>query len=143
MFSAETFDRDPAVCPDVSSTTYDRPWRDPRYRTTLSYNVPAAWSFFFFCFCDQRRMRPSRPVVCFAFAATEKVVIVLRIPRLRQGPYVLQTQPRGAQLKAQTCGPRKVQVGGSRCVPKERGFCGLASHDLLWTHLQVAESLEG
>ena len=65
-----------------------------RYLTTCLPPGP----FFFFCFGDQRRMRPSRPVVCFAFAATEKVVIVLRIPRLRQGPYVLQTQPRGAQL---------------------------------------------
>ena len=52
----------------------------------------------FFLLCDQRRMRPSRPVVCFAFAATEKVVIVLRIPRLRQGPCVPWTQPQGAQL---------------------------------------------
>ena len=63
-----------------------------RYRTTCLPPGP-----FFFCFCDQRRMRPSRPVLCFAFAATEKVVIVLRIPRLRQGPCVPLTQPRGAQ----------------------------------------------
>ena len=43
-------------------------------------------------------MRPSRPIVCFAFAATEKVVIVLRTPRLRQGYSVPWTQPQGAQL---------------------------------------------
>ena len=54
----------------------------------------------------------------------KKVVIVLRVPRLRQGPCVPWTQPQGAQLQAQTCGPRKVQVGGSRCVSKSEASAG-------------------
>ena len=71
---------------------------EQRYRKPEAVRLPPD-PFFFFCLCDQRRMRPSRPVVCFAFAATEKVVIVLRIPRLRpRALRALDTAPRSATV---------------------------------------------
>ena len=69
-------------------------------------------------------MRSSRPLVCFAFAATENRYRAAR-PTFAPRTCVPWTEPQGAQLQAQTCSkPRKVQVGGSRCVPKSEASAG-------------------
>ena len=110
------------MCPDVSSTAFESPWRDPRFPGTWpkARNRAAAWPPFFFCRCYQRRMPSSRPVLCFAFAATEKVDIVLRVPHLRQGPAYPGQNP-----KESNCKPKRAVIHG-RFRSEDHGVCSRA-----------------
>ena len=62
-------------------------------------------------------MRPSRPLVCFAFAATEKVDIVLRAPHLRQGPAYPGQNP-----KERNCKPERAVIH-RRFRSEHHGVC--------------------
>ena len=97
--------------------------RDPLFRGTwpkARSRVAAAWSLLFFAdvtcvgCCLLLPLQPQK-----------KVDIVLRVPCIAPRTCVPWTEPQGAQLQAQACGnPQKVQVGGSRCVPKSEASAG-------------------
>ena len=99
------------MCPDVSSTTFDSPWRDPRYRGTwprARSRVAAAWSLLFFAdvTCVGCCLRPQK-----------KVDIVLRVPQLRQGPAYPGQNP-----KERNCKPKRA-VSHERLRSEDHGVC--------------------
>ena len=134
------------MCPDVSSTTFDSPWRDPRYRRTwprARSRVAAAWSLLFFAdvtcvgCCLLLPLRPQK-----------KVDIVLRVPQLRQWPAYPRQNP-----KERNCKP-KLAVSHERLRSEDHGVCprarllqavlaraALATCKLLSSHEKPAPSL--